>query len=182
MKWIVVFLMILIIPGLHYTGFITFFKDDSSASKNWTPIPSPHLKAQTLKGDIFSLKELKGQIILLNFWASWCQPCYKEFPELINTINWAEGKIHLVAVSVDTSKKDIEKFLKWVGGEIKNHPNIHIVWDPEYEIASQFHVVKFPETFVLNKNLEIVKKQVGVFSLKEMKSFFIQLLEKEQTK
>ena len=116
MKWFLPILMILIIiPGLHYTGLIKLFNPNSvptEDNKNWSPIPSPHLKAQNLKGEGFSLKQLQGQTILLNFWASWCLPCYKEFPELVATVKWAEGNISLVAISVDSSKKDIEKIFK----------------------------------------------------------------------
>ena len=93
-------------------------------------------------------------------------PCHKEFPELIAAAQWAKGEIHLVAVSVDSSKEDIESFLKRYNFNFsnkKNKPYIHIIWDPEFKVAHQFNVVKFPETFILNRNLEIVKKYTGEF-------------------
>lgn len=226
MKWILFLLMIcIIIPGLHYTGFITLFKDSSLESisdstqgenvkkdlsskekANWSPIPSPKWQAQSLSGEIFSLEELKGQIIILNFWASWCLPCHKEFPELIATTQWAKGNISLVAVSVDSSKEDIESFLKRYAVRFPKYQNIffsnknkhtlpfvnevnrkkekqiHIVWDPEFEIAKQFNVVKFPETFILNRDLKIVKKYTGEFSLKDAKNLLSSLLSEKEKK
>lgn len=201
MKWILFLLMFcIIIPGLHYTGFITLFKDSSSKlttdpplgikkttekKSNWSPIPSPKWQAQSLNGDIFSLKDLKGKIIILNFWASWCLPCHKEFPELIAAVQWAKGAVHLVAVSVDSSKEDIETFLKRHNflNKKNNKQHIHIVWDPKFKIARQFNVVKFPETFILNRDLKIVKKYPGEFSLKQAKKPLKLLLsDKKQSK
>ena len=195
MKWVLLLLMFcIIIPGLHYTGFITLFKDSSSKpatelpsgtkktvstdkKSDWSPIPSPKWQAQSLNGDVFSLKDLKGQIIILNFWASWCLPCHKEFPELMAAAQWAKGKVKLVAVSVDSSKEDIKSFLKRHNfPNKKNKPYIHIIWDPEFKVAHQFNVVKFPETFILNRDLKIVKKYTGVFSLKKAKKVLESLL------
>ena len=211
MKWVLFLLMFcIIIPGLHYTGFITLFKDSSSKpatelpsdtkektekKSDWSPIPSPKWQAQNLNGDTFFLKDLKGKIIILNFWASWCLPCHKEFPELIAAAQWAKGEIHLVAVSVDSSKEDIESFLKRYNFNFskyytyrssgrdsstisnkKNKPYIHIIWDPKFKVAHQFNVVKFPETFILNRDLKIVKKYTGEFSLKKTKKILESLL------
>ena len=178
MKWILPVLMLLIIiPGLHYSGLVSFTKTKAPADENKTvSIPVPNLQAQNLKGEAFSLKQLKGQIILLNFWASWCLPCYKEFPDLIKTVNWAKGNIQLVAVSVDSSKKDIEIFLDKIKKESWNDKNIHIIWDPKHEITKQFHVIKFPETFVLNRELKIIKKYSGIFNLETAKSFLSKFL------
>lgn len=185
MKWLLPLLMILIIvPGLHYTGLINLFESEPASEKKneaWSSIPSPHLQTQNLKGEVFSLEQLKGQVILLNFWASWCLPCYKEFPDLIKTVQWAKGNITLVAVSIDSSKKDIENFLMKIRKEQNykkelTQKNIHIIWDPKEEIRKQFHVVRLPETFVIDKDLKIIKKYTGFFSLKQAKPFLTKFL------
>lgn len=188
-KWLLPVLMILIIlPGLHYTGFVTFFKSPSLNDLNppennnagWTPLPSSELSLQNLEkgweGNDFSLETLKGKLVLLNFWASWCLPCVKEFPELLEAVKWGKGRLSLVAVSVDSDKKDMEKFLKEQTLSKKGQENIHIVWDPQSQIARQFNVAKFPETFVLDKNLKIAKKFTGLFLLEKAKPDLIKLL------
>ena len=195
MKWILPVLMILIIlPGLHYTGFINLFKNSSKESNkldalgeapaNQNLIPSPEeLQVQSLSEKEnkkpFSLKQLKGQVVLLNFWASWCLPCRKEFPELIEAVKWGKGGLSLVAVSVDSSKEDIQKFLEQLNEEQKQslkNPHIYIVWDPEFKTANQFNVVKFPETFILNQDLKIAKKMAGLFFLEKAKPDLIKFL------
>lgn len=186
-KWILPVLMILIIlPGLHYTGFVNFSKDsiqdnlesDENNNAGWTPLSSSEINLQNLKkgeeeGN-FSLEKLKGQVVLLNFWASWCLPCVKEFPELIEAVNWGKGQLSLVAVSVDSNKKEMEEFLK--KQSISKQGNIHIIWDPKSQIARQFNVAKFPETFVLDKDLKIAKKFTGLFLLEKAKPDLIKLL------
>ena len=94
---------------------------------------------------------------------------------MIAAVQWAKGDTNLVTISVDSSKKDIENFLKKIRKEQNykqelDRPNIHIIWDPEYEITKQFHVVQFPETFILDKGLKIIRKYTGVFSLEKSKS------------
>ena len=187
MKWLLPILMILIIvPGLHYAGLIQLFESKhKSDKKNWSFIPSPPLQTQNLKGETFSLAQLKGKLILLNFWASWCQTCYEEFPELIEAVQWAKGDIQLVAISVDSSKKDIKMFLKKMQKNYRqgfDSQNIHIIWDPQYEVTKQFHVIRFPETFILDKELKIVRKYTGLFSLKKAKPVLTKFLPAKEPK
>ena len=186
MKWILpILILLIVIPGLHYSGLIDFSNKESAPEKNKTvSIPAPILQTQNLKGEAFSLKQLEGQIILLNFWASWCLPCYEEFPELIKTVQWARGNIQLVAVSVDSSKKDIETFLDKIKQEqgAWKQDNIHIIWDPKHETAKRFHVIRFPETFILDRELKIVKKYTGLFKLKSAKAFLTKFLPEEEPK
>ena len=180
MKWIgLVFFLLIIIPGLHYVGLVRFFNTESDSDASAAvSIASPQLQTQNLKGEAFSLNELEGRMVLLNFWASWCLPCYEEFPELIKAVEWAEGNIQLVAISVDSSKKDIESFLRKIKKEqgIWDSENIHIIWDPQHETAKKFHVIRFPETFVLDRELKIVKKYTGLFSFEKAQSFLSKFL------
>ena len=186
-------MIVIIALGLHYTGFINFSSDKvarwdeplepgSSFQADQSPWDSsqvPQLNITDLKGEVFSLDNLKGQVVLLNFWASWCQPCWEEFPELIAAVEWSKGKIALVAISHDSSKQDMKEFLSKLERIHKvrlNHKDIHIVWDPKQEVAKKFHTVKLPETFILNSNLQIVKKQTGVFSFQGLKPFLISVL------
>ena len=205
MKWFwLVLMLVIIVPGLYYTGFVPpawMAKFSANQEQNVSKLSSNKLKKdiepsvsssynikttfpsegqlKTLKGKAFSFESLRGKIVLLNFWASWCLPCYEEFPELIKAVQWSEGEIVLVAVSVDAQKKDIHKFFKILkqktGVHIKDK-NIYILWDPEWKMAKLFHTIKLPETFILNKDLEMVKKQVGAFSFKKTKVFLQKIL------
>ena len=52
---------------------------------------------------------------------------------------------------------------------------MYILWDPEFRVAKQFNVAKWPETFILNQKGQIVKKQAGVFSFQQTKAFLSRL-------
>ena len=167
-------LIVILTLGLHYTGFVNLFpekkiKKTETSSSAWQASDVPSIEATNLQGESVSLDDFRGQIILLNFWASWCAPCLEEFPTLLKTVRWAGGKVTLLAISNDSSREDMLNFLDHQK-HVKNK-NIHVIWDPESEIARQFHSIKLPETFILNQQLQIVKKYTGIISFKDLKLF-----------
>ncbi|MDE0118694.1 MAG: TlpA disulfide reductase family protein [Bdellovibrionales bacterium] len=178
-----IFIVGMLALGLHYTGFIRLFSENKDLASNndsssWNPSPPPQITIKDLKGKDFSLESLKGKPVILNFWASWCPPCRKEFPELISTVERFKGNVTLLAISNDSSKKDMEGFLDNLKREGLNlhNKNIYILWDSELEVSKKFNVAKWPETFILDQNLQIVKKQAGVFSLEEIEPFIFELI------
>ncbi len=116
--------------------------------------------------------------MLLNFWASWCAPCREEFPELISAVRWSKGRLALLAVSNDSSLKDIRAFLNDMkkAGVKWDQQDIYIIWDREFELSGTFHVAKWPETFILSAQRSMVKKQAGAFVFSELKPFLSRLL------
>lgn len=119
----------------------------------------PDFSAKNLFGKEINLKSYSGQVIVLNFWASWCTPCVEEVPSLIKLVKAYRGKIHLFAISGDNSKEDIEIFLKSFP-ELKDE-NIDIIWDEDHTLMKKYGVARLPESFVGNKDLKLAKKLVG---------------------
>ncbi|MBT4761327.1 MAG: TlpA family protein disulfide reductase [Bdellovibrionaceae bacterium] len=117
----------------------------------------PPLKFTDIQGKPVLLNEFKDNIILFNFWASWCPPCIKEFPSLINLVKQHKGNIKLVAISSDDKKEDLQSFLQ---KQKFQDPNIFIVWDSNQETTNKLLVKKLPETFII-KNNKIIKKASG---------------------
>ena len=189
-KFVLFFLMgFIVLLGLNWTGFVDWFSDEEtgivsatgSPARDFTPYHSalvPQLKLKNLKGEVFSLENIKGKAFLLNFWASWCAPCREEFPDLISAVKWSKGRLALVAISNDSSQEDIKAFLKDLkkAGVKWKQKDVHILWDPEFKVAKQFHVAKWPETFILDQEGKIVQKQAGVFSFQQLKPFLSQIL------
>lgn len=130
---------------------------------------------ETIGGSPFTFHNLKGHVILLNFWASWCAPCVIEYPSMVNLIASFGGKIKMVTVSLDESKEDVERFLKRFGAGSKDV--IHI-WDPTKEIAKKFGTEKLPETYIFNKELKLVRKVPNSedWGRHEVKEYLKQLL------
>jgi len=77
-----------------------------------TPKDLPALTLRTLDGKTVTTADLKGKVVLLDFWASWCIPCRKSFPEVDRLSKDFEQKgLTVIAVSVDEQRKNAESFL-----------------------------------------------------------------------
>ncbi|WP_413560219.1 TlpA family protein disulfide reductase [Bdellovibrio sp. HCB209] len=119
----------------------------------------PNFSAKALDGASFDLEQMKGKVIILNFWASWCGPCVEEVPSLIKLVKEYKGEIQLIAVSGDSNENDIHVFLKSFP-ELKGE-NIKIVYDQDRSLMKMFDVSRLPESLILNREHKLVKKLVG---------------------
>jgi peroxiredoxin len=99
-----------------------------------------------LDGQATKLSDLKGQIVVLDFWASWCAPCKKELPALDALAAKYPGKFVVVGVNVDKSKDNATKTLRALSIQ-----NVHVLLDPDGSIASQYDLPKMPSSFVIDQ-------------------------------
>lgn len=109
-------------------------------------------------GTAKSLSDFKGQVILLNFWASWCEPCIKEFPDMIGLVEKMPN-VKVIAVNRDSKKEDAIKFIDSFP-EAKG--KIHFFWDPNGEITSLYGTEVLPESYLIGKDFRVLKKIVGI--------------------
>jgi cytochrome c biogenesis protein CcmG, thiol:disulfide interchange protein DsbE len=130
-------------------------------------IPSPLLDrpaaaftVKTFAGSPLSLESLRGKVVMLNFWASWCRPaCYEEAPTLERT--WREYKDKgVVVVGIDIQDRDeaARTFLAEFGHSFPNAP------DPAGRIAVDYGVYGVPETFFIDRKGRVRFKQVGALT------------------
>ena len=102
------------------------------------------------------LSQLKGQVVLLNFWATWCPPCVEEMPSLVQMQNRMKGKgITVVAVSIDVDEKAYHQFVKEHG------VNLLTVRDPDQKTPNLYGTHGWPETYVIDRNGVIRRKFIG---------------------
>ncbi|WP_339874342.1 TlpA disulfide reductase family protein [Olleya marilimosa] len=110
--------------------------------------------ATDLEGNTFKLSDLKGQVVILNFWFTNCGPCIQEMPELNNLAdNFKNKKVKFLAVTFN-KKEIVEQFLKTKDFNFTLIPNAN-------NIISLYGVSTYPTTIVINKKGEIVTKEVG---------------------
>ena len=118
----------------------------------------PDFELERLVGSKLKLSDFKGKLIVLNFWASWCNPCVEEFPSMVTLAEKMKGDLVVVAVSTDEQRKDIEPFLK----AFKIPPNgFEIVWDRDQSVMKAYGVKKVPESFIIGPDLRLARKIVG---------------------
>lgn len=109
-----------------------------------------------LEGRSVQLSDFRGEVVLLNFWATWCPPCVDEMPSLekLQTALGDKG-LRVLAVSVDDSLEDVERF------RAQLQLTMPILHDPGARIAHSFTTFKFPETYILDRDGILVSKVIG---------------------
>jgi thiol-disulfide isomerase/thioredoxin len=119
--------------------------------------PAAEVTVNSLKNVPLKLSELKGKVVLLNFWATWCPPCREEIPSMMKLNSAMAGKpFQMVAVSVDEGGVPaIEAFFKESGLSLPAYT------DPDGKAARTYGVTGVPETFVIDKNGILIKKVIG---------------------
>ena len=122
----------------------------------------PDFNFQDSTGENFNLKNFGGKILLLNFWATWCDPCVEEFPSMLRLIKKYKGDIVLVAVSLDENPKDLNKFLKiFKVDPAKPMKGLVLLNDPNKVLSEKFHLVALPETIIAGRDLKMIRKISG---------------------
>lgn len=119
----------------------------------------PDLDLKTLSGAAERLSQYKGKVILLNLWASWCEPCVTEIPSMLRLAKKFSEDVVILAVSADNDKDSITGFLK----AYKEHdlPNVRIFWDQDGSVARTLGTIALPETYIIGRNFKLERKVVG---------------------
>ena len=103
-----------------------------------------------------TLSQFKGQVLVLNFWATWCPPCIEEMPSLVRMQQFMKAKgVTVLAVSVDVDENDYRRFLR------EHNVNLLSVRDPDQKSNSLFGTSKFPETYIIDRNGVVRRKFIG---------------------
>ncbi|MAD47293.1 MAG: redoxin [Oceanospirillaceae bacterium] len=113
------------------------------------------LSFSALAADI-NFDQLKGKVVYLDFWASWCGPCRDSFPwmEAMHKKYAAQG-LEIIAVNLDQEPELAQKFLKQYA------PDFRIEYDAKGEMAGQFGVDTMPTSFVIGRDGKARKKHKG---------------------
>jgi len=103
-----------------------------------------------------TLSQLKGQVVVLNFWATWCPPCIEEMPSLVQMQQRMKAKgVTVLAVSVDADEKQYRRFLR------DHNVSLLSVRDADQKSNELYGTFKFPETYVIDRNGVVRRKFIG---------------------
>jgi thiol-disulfide isomerase/thioredoxin len=124
--------------------------------------PAPAYAAKTLDDQPVTLASLKGKVVVLNVWATWCEPCRDEIPQLeALSRKIPKDSVSLIGVSVDGagSALDVRDFMR-------DHDMSYTVWlDPDKQFSLQFLTVGVPETFLVDRGGIIRWHKIGALAL-----------------
>ena len=106
-------------------------------------------------GEPVTLASLRGRPAVINFWATWCVPCFEEHPLLVSTARSLGDRVHFVGVIYEDSEEQVRGFLARQGSA---YPSL---LDPGSRTAIAFGVFGVPETYFLDAEGKIAAKQIG---------------------
>ena len=118
--------------------------------------PAPDFDTVDLKGDVVSLSDLKGKVVFVNFWATWCAPCREEMPSMQRLYEkMPKDKFEMIALFNNDKKPAVQKFVSQLRLTFP-------IWSDEFNFhGPKYGLTGLPETFIVDKNGIIREKFIG---------------------
>lgn len=127
-----------------------------------TPIaelePAPALRLPDLDGKLHDLADLKGRLVVVNFWATWCPPCRREMPSL-ERLNRRLGKQGLAVLAVDVGE-DADTVFSFTG-QLEPAPAFPMLLDRDSSAMQTWKIRGLPTTFVIDPSGKVIYRAVG---------------------
>ena len=102
------------------------------------------------------LHEMRGKVVVLNFWATWCPPCVEEMPSLVQMQARLKDKgVEVLAISTDVDGSAYQRFLK------EHNVDLLTVRDPDQKTNTVYGTFKFPETYIIDRRGIVRRKFIG---------------------
>ena len=122
--------------------------------------PAPTFRVVNVRnGAVATLGDYRGEVVLLNIWATWCKPCESEMPSMQRLYEQlGRDGLRIVAISIDTDAP--EKVLAWVNAR---GLTFDVLQDRSGRIQNVYQTTGVPESFAIDRDGVIVKKQIGAW-------------------
>lgn len=138
--------------------------------------PAPALALNDTQGVSRSLADYRGQVVLVNLWATWCPPCKEEMPTLQAFYDkYKDSGFVIIAINDGDPAPDVEQF-------VEDYALTFPVWlDPTYIATEEaFHTLNLPSSFVIDRDGTIQLTWVGGISMKMLESYVTPLIVENQ--
>lgn len=139
------------------------------------PVPAPDFTLQDMDGELHRLSDLRGRVVMVNFWATWCPPCREEMPsmEAIYQELSDEG-FQVLAVNQWESPDQVFPYM----GQLDVWPSFPILFDRDSSVADAYRVKGLPTTVLIDKQGQVAYRAVGGrnFNHPEVRRLIEQLL------
>lgn len=127
-------------------------------------IPALDFKGKTAEGKTIKLSDYKGKVVLLNFWASWCEPCKKELPFLAKLHEKLKpAGFEMITINLDIEVEKMQKFLT----EQNMQPEFPVIFDQENSLPRLYDVEAMPTSVLIDKQ-GIIRYRQSEFKLSYM--------------
>lgn len=129
----------------------------------------PLFTLESLDGGFVSLEEYRGRPIMVNFWASWCEPCTVEMPDFEEASNTHDGLV-IIGVNLQETRGDAQRFANQVG---VTYP---LVLDPNGRAKQSYDVFTQPVTIFIDSEFNVVSRKNGLLTRPELESRLEEIL------
>lgn len=143
-------------------------------AKKMINMPAPLFTLKDMEGKEVALSSLKGKVVVVDFWATWCGPCIASFPTMQTAVNKFKDNPEVAFVFIDTWENDSNRVQKVTDFIAKNKYTFHVLYDDpktkegsEFVVVSNFKVEGIPTKFVIDRNSNIRFQSVGYNSNQE---------------
>lgn len=138
--------------------FVSACSEQSAPKKQDESRIAPDFSLQSLDGKQYTLSGLRGRVVFVNFWATWCPPCREEIPSMVKFYNKMKNEgVEILAVSEDTDIEAVRKFVK------KYQITFPILMDTKKEAYRLYRATGVPETHLIGKDGAVDSSQIGPF-------------------
>lgn len=155
---------LIISAGLLAALFVGVATPPESGGTPLTGREAPAFRLGTTDGQTLALSDLRGQLVLVNFWASWCIPCREEAPMLAKAARDYGGRgLRVVGVLYQDDAEGARKF------EAEYGLTYQTVLDPDGRTAIDFGVLGIPESFLIDQDGIVRDRQIGPYTAEELR-------------
>jgi len=117
---------------------------------------APDFKIVSDAGRTYTRTDFGGKLLVLNFWASWCEPCVQEVPSLAEfQRELGPDGVVVLGVSIDTNEKRYKQFLQ------RFHVNFPTARDPRADVSSSYGTFQIPETYLIDRTGKVREKVIS---------------------
>ncbi len=132
--------------------------------------PAPNFRLKNLAGNDVELASLKGQVVLINFWATWCGPCEAEMPAIDQRYQTFQNRgFTVLAVNLDEPANEVTNFINRLG------VTFPVLLDPGETVFDLYRVRGYPTTFIVDRSGMIAAQHVGYMSDEQLDRYLLEV-------
>ncbi|MAT65258.1 MAG: thioredoxin [Gammaproteobacteria bacterium] len=143
------------------------------------PVPAPDFALEDMDGETHRLSDLRGQVVMVNFWATWCPPCREEMPSMEAVYQGLKGEgFQVLAVNQWESPDQVFPYM----GQLDVYPSFPVLFDRDSSVAEAYGVKGLPTTVLIDPQGRVVYRAVGGrnFNHPEVQALIRGLMESEE--
>ncbi len=131
--------------------------------------PAPDFELTSLEDENIRLSELRGKIVVINFWATWCEPCKFEMPFFEKLYSNPQKQLEILAVNFDEPRQKVQEFAE------EYNLSFPILLDPGASVQEIYRVRGYPTTFIVDENGIIRYHHIGLITGEQIYKYLSEL-------